>query len=113
MRTGAWLFAALVLLPLAVGFVYQCLGTLRDRRRYTGQGRWIDIGGKRKLYLVEKGSRGPTVLFEAGIGATNLNWRHIQKTVARFTGTASYDRSGLGFSSPSRTARTPTTARRL
>jgi pimeloyl-ACP methyl ester carboxylesterase len=47
------------------------------------------------------------VVFEAGIGATNLNWRHIQETVSRFTGTASYDRGGLGFSSPCRTARTP------
>jgi pimeloyl-ACP methyl ester carboxylesterase len=47
------------------------------------------------------------VLFEAGIAATNLNWFHIQETVSRFTGTASYDRSGLGWSSPCRTARTP------
>jgi pimeloyl-ACP methyl ester carboxylesterase len=47
------------------------------------------------------------VLFEAGIAATNLNWFHIQEIVSRFTGTASYDRSGLGWSSPCRTARTP------
>jgi pimeloyl-ACP methyl ester carboxylesterase len=47
------------------------------------------------------------VLFEAGIGATNLNWRHIQERVAQFTGTASYDRGGLGWSSPCQTARTP------
>jgi len=47
------------------------------------------------------------VLFEAGIAATNLNWFHIQESVSRFTGTASYDRSGLGWSSPCRSARTP------
>jgi pimeloyl-ACP methyl ester carboxylesterase len=47
------------------------------------------------------------VLFEAGIAATNLNWFHIQETVSHFTGTASYDRGGLGWSSPCRTARTP------
>jgi pimeloyl-ACP methyl ester carboxylesterase len=87
--------------------VYQCLGARRDRRRYTSEGRWIDIGGKRKLYLVEKGSSGPTVLFEAGIAATNLNWFHIQEAVSRFASTASYDRGGLGWSSPCRTARTP------
>jgi len=57
--------------------------------------------------LVEKGSGGPAVLFEAGIAATNLNWYHIQETVSRFTCTASYDRSGLGWSSPCRTSRTP------
>jgi len=30
--------------------------------------------GSRRLYLVEKGSSGPAVIFEAGIAATNLNW---------------------------------------
>jgi pimeloyl-ACP methyl ester carboxylesterase len=91
----------------AAGFLYQWAGGRRDRARYASQGRWIDIGGRRRLYVLEKGSGGPTVLFEAGIAATNLNWFHIQETVSRFTGTASYDRGGLGWSSPCRTARTP------
>ena len=56
---------------------------------------------------LEKGADGPTVLFEAGIAATNLNWFHIQETVSEFACTASYDRCGLGWSSPCRTARTP------
>jgi len=92
---------------VAVGFLYQCLGSRRDRRRYASEGRWINIGGRRKLYLLEKGSSGPTVLFEAGIAATNLNWFHIQEAVSRFASTASYDRGGLGWSSKCRTARTP------
>lgn len=91
----------------AAGFAYQCIGARRDRQRYTKGGRWIDIGGKHRLYLVEKGTSGPTVLFEAGIAATNLNWFHIQETVAQFASTASYDRAGLGWSSACRTARTP------
>ena len=70
-------------------------------------GRWVMIGRGCRLYLLEKGSGGPTVLFEAGIAATNLNWFHIQETVSRFTGTASYDRCGLGWSSPCLTPRTP------
>jgi pimeloyl-ACP methyl ester carboxylesterase len=53
------------------------------------------------------GSGNQTVLFEAGIAATNLNWFHIQETVSRFATTASYDRCGLGWSSKCRTARTP------
>jgi pimeloyl-ACP methyl ester carboxylesterase len=89
------------------GFLYQWAGGRRDRARYASEGRWIDIGGRRRLYVLEKGSGGPTVLFEAGIAATNLNWFHIQETVSRFTGTASYDRGGLGWSSPCRTVRTP------
>ncbi len=92
---------------VAAGFLYQCLGAHYDRLRYAGDGRWIDIGGGRRLYLLEKGAGGPTVLFEAGIAATNLNWFHVQEMVSRFAATASYDRGGLGWSSPCRTARTP------
>ncbi|HTB96937.1 MAG TPA: alpha/beta hydrolase [Terracidiphilus sp.] len=92
---------------LLVGFLYQWIGGVRDRRRFAGEGRWIDIGGGNNLYLLEKGSGGPTVLFESGIAATNLNWFHIQENVAQFTGTASYDRFGLGWSSPSSSPRTP------
>jgi pimeloyl-ACP methyl ester carboxylesterase len=106
MHAVLWVLAAAVALS-AAGFLYQLIGSRRDRRRFSGAGRWIEIGHSNLLYLVEKGSGGPTVIFEAGIAATNLNWCHIQETVSRFTGTASYDRSGLGWSSPSHTARTP------
>ena len=92
---------------IAMGFLYQSLGAYFDRRRYAIEGRWIDIGGRRRLYFVKKGSGNPTVLFEAGIAATNLNWFHIQGPVSRFASTFSYDRGGLGWSGPSRTPRTP------
>jgi len=97
-------FAAIL---ISAGFFYQWIGSRRDRRRFAGSGRSVEIGPGCRLYLLEKGSGGPTVLFEAGIAATNLNWFHIQEMVSRFTGTASYDRCGLGWSSPCRTARTP------
>ena len=64
-------FLALAL--VVAGFLYQWLGAHHDRIRYAGKGRWVEIGRGRRLYLLEKGSGGPTVLFEAGIAATNLN----------------------------------------
>lgn len=106
MHIALWFFSSILILILA-GFVYQCVGTHRDRARFAGAGRWVTIGRGSQLYLLEQGAGGPTVIFEAGIGATNLNWRHIQKTVSNFTCTASYDRTGLGFSSRCRTPRTP------
>jgi pimeloyl-ACP methyl ester carboxylesterase len=90
-----------------VGFLYQWFGSRSDRKRFASAGRWVRIGNGERIYLLEKGSGEATVLFEAGIAATNLNWCHIQKEVARFASTASYDRCGLGWSSPCRTARTP------
>src|ERR1035438_1853767 len=98
---------ALAAILVGAGFLYQVIGSHRDRRRFASAGRWVEIGDKHRLYMLEKGAGGPTVLFEAGIAATNLNWFHIQETVACFTHTVSYDRGGLGWSGPSSTARTP------
>jgi pimeloyl-ACP methyl ester carboxylesterase len=101
------LFLCGVAALLGAGFLYEIIGARRDRKRYTRGGRWVEIGPRRTLYVVEKGAGGPTVIFEAGIAATNLNWHQVQETVSLFTNTASYDRSGLGWSSPCRTVRTP------
>ena len=101
---GILCFAAALIFA---GFLYQWIGSHRDRLRYARDGRWVKTESGCELYLLEKGSGGPAVLFEAGIAATNLNWFHIQEAVSRFTCTASYDRGGLGWSNPCRTARTP------
>jgi pimeloyl-ACP methyl ester carboxylesterase len=106
MATVLWIvsFAAVLLMA---GGLYQRVGSLRDRKRYASPGRWINVGRGCTLFLFELGVGEPTVIFEAGIGATHLNWRQIQKSVAQFAPTVSYDRGGLGWSGPSRTARTP------
>lgn len=102
----------LVLLSLAVllllcGVVYQSVGCFLDRRRLLAPGRLIDTGCRRRLYLIEKGCGGPTVVFESGFGATSLNWMHIQDAVAECSHTVAYDRSGLGWSSGPVSERTP------
>ena len=106
MHAVLWIvaFAAVV---LAAGVLYQWIGGWRDRRRYTASGRWVTIGDGSKLYLFEMGAGEPTVLFEAGIGATHLNWRGIQEAIAESARTVAYDRCGLGWSSRCRTARIP------
>lgn len=105
MVIALWIVAAAVVL-VAAGVTYQSVGCLRDRRRYT-DGRWVSIGPRRNLYLYERGTGEPVVLFESGIGATHLNWRHIQDSISDFASTVSYDRAGLGWSSPCCTPRTP------
>lgn len=95
-----------VVLALA-GFLYQYSGGRHDRDFYSREGRFVSIGRGAKLYLFELGTGEPTVVMESGVGATHLNWRHIQETVAQFAGTVSYDRCGLGWSSACQSARTP------
>jgi pimeloyl-ACP methyl ester carboxylesterase len=106
MHLSLWAISPAAIL-VTIGCIYQLVGCHSDRRRYAGAGRWIKVGKGHSLYLLEQGNGGPAVIFESGIGATNLNWRHVQGIVSRFTATASYDRAGLGFSSPCRSARTP------
>ena len=106
MHIAFWILASVALLVLA-GTVYQHLGSRRDRRIYTGHGRWVSIGRGCESLPLREGAGEPTVLFESGIGATHLNWRGIQDPIATFAHTISYDRAGLGWSSPCRTPRTP------
>jgi pimeloyl-ACP methyl ester carboxylesterase len=101
-----WIVASVAFLIFA-GTVYQHLGSLRDRRTYTGHGRWVSIGHRCRLYVFAVGNGDATVLFESGIGATHLNWRGIQDHISTVAHTIAYDRAGLGWSSPSRTPRTP------
>jgi pimeloyl-ACP methyl ester carboxylesterase len=68
----------------------------------------VRIGNGQWLYLCERGSGGSTIVFEAGIGATSLNWHALQQDLAGVARTVAYDRGGLGWSSEGRwSERTP------
>lgn len=102
----------LKLLPLllvipAAGIVYQWLGTRRDKRSFLDSNKLIDLGEGRQIYLCQMGEGKPTVIFESGIGATSQNWTWLQQQISRHASTVSYDRLGLGWSSPATTRRTP------
>src|SRR5580704_1408598 len=103
------LVAGFIALIVAAGWLYQVLGTARDRRRFPQPGRFVDIGG-RKLHLVESGEGNPTVILEAGIAASCLNWTSVQAEIAQFTRVCSYDRASLGWSDEAGSARTITRA---
>ncbi len=54
----------------------------------------------RSLHVERSGAGGPTVVFEAGMGASRLTWAAVVPAVAATTTTVVYDRSGLGRSEP-------------
>ena len=93
--TSAILFVLLSI--LLAGVLYQLAGAAGDRRRFPPAGKLIDIDGGR-LHFHVMGQGTPTVVFEAGIGATSLSWALVQPEVAKFTRTVSYDRGWLGWS---------------
>jgi pimeloyl-ACP methyl ester carboxylesterase len=61
-------------------------------------GRLIDIGGRRLHLRVEGDAPGPAIVFEAGFGGSSVLWSLVQRDVAKFARTCSYDRAGYGFS---------------
>jgi pimeloyl-ACP methyl ester carboxylesterase len=65
----------------------------------------IDLGG-RSLHLIDPGVSGLTVIFEAGISATCLNWTRLRSEVEGFARACAYDRAWLGWSDPARSPRT-------
>jgi pimeloyl-ACP methyl ester carboxylesterase len=94
---GLFLIAAI--LVLALGALYQAIGTRRDLKRFPPPGRLIDIGGHR-LHLLESGpqNNGPTVLLEAGLMSTILSWSNLQRELSKSHHVVSIDRAGLGWS---------------
>ena len=109
-----WLFLVLTLLLPVAGWLYQSIGTWRDRRRYVCRGRMVEVGRGRRVYVHEMapengdGRELPVVVFESGIGNSCQNWLHIQRRMAEYARTVSYDRAGLGWSDASEGTRTPT-----
>ena len=57
----------------------------------------VDVGGH-SLNLLIGGQGSPAVVFEGGFGTGIASWSTVQKDVAAFAQTVSYDRAGLGSS---------------
>ncbi len=89
---------------MAAGWFYQWNGTARDQSSFPPPGRFVDVGGKR-WHLRDSGGASPTVILEAGIAASCLNWTRVHTEVARFARVVSYDRASLGWSDPANSPR--------
>ena len=61
--------------------------------------RKIDVGGH-SLNLLIGGHGSPAVILEGGFGEGIAGWSLVQKEIANFAQTVSYDRAGLGQSEP-------------
>jgi pimeloyl-ACP methyl ester carboxylesterase len=59
--------------------------------------RKVEVDGH-NLNLLVGGTGSPAVIFEGGFGAGIASWSTVQKEVASFAQTVSYDRAGLGQS---------------
>jgi pimeloyl-ACP methyl ester carboxylesterase len=82
---------------LLLGLISQAIANAVDAARYPAPGKLVDIGGY-QLHVNCTGTGSPTVILDAGLGGTSLDWSKVQPAVARFTRVCSYDRAGYGWS---------------
>ena len=107
--------AGLAAAVVAIALLYQARGAAGDARRFPPPGRLVPLSESRgpRLHLHTIGDSGPSVILDAGIGASSLSWSLVQESTARFARVYAYDRAGYGWSEPPRRANGPRIASRL
>jgi pimeloyl-ACP methyl ester carboxylesterase len=104
-RGLAALFVLLVILALA-GASYEVIAAAGDARRYPPPGQLVDIGGYR-LHIQCVGTGSPTVVLDAGLGGSSLDWNLVQSELGNTTRVCAYDRAGMGWSEAGPQPRSP------
>jgi pimeloyl-ACP methyl ester carboxylesterase len=90
----------------ASGAAYEQIGSAGDAASYPPAGRLVDIGGY-KLHLDCRGEGSPTIVMDAGLGGSSLDWSLVQPELARTTQVCTYDRAGMGWSDAGPEPRSP------
>lgn len=97
---------ALIAAVAALGATYEAVAGSGDLATYPPAGRLVDIGGYR-LHLDCRGEGSPTVVMDAGLGGSSLDWRLVEADVSSTTRVCTYDRAGMGWSDAGPLPRTP------
>jgi pimeloyl-ACP methyl ester carboxylesterase len=104
-RSLAALVGLIAVLALA-GASYEAIAAAGDARRYPPPGQLVDVGGYR-LHIQCVGAGSPTVVLDAGLGGSSLDWSLVQPELGSTTRVCAYDRAGMGWSDPGPQPRTP------
>ncbi len=100
---------ALAVLALGVAtssMAFETFAARSDADTYPAPGRLVDVGGFR-LHINCIGAGSPTVVLDAGLGGSSLDWSLVQPELGATTRVCAYDRAGMGWSDPGLLARTP------
>jgi len=88
---------ALIAAVAALGATYEVIAGSSDQATYPPRGRLIDVGGYR-MHLDCHGEGAPTVVMDAGLGGSSLDWSLVQGDLAQTVQVCTYDRAGMGWS---------------
>jgi pimeloyl-ACP methyl ester carboxylesterase len=82
------------------GAGYEAIASRGDASAYPPPGQMVDVGGYR-LHLQCVGTGSPTVVLDAGLGGTSLDWSLVQAEIGQTTRVCAFDRAGMGWSDSS------------
>ncbi len=103
---GLGVVAALIAGLSLAGAGYEAVAARGDARAYPPPGQMVDVGGYR-LHIQCVGTGSPTVVLDAGLGGTSLDWSLVQTEMGQTTRVCAYDRAGMGWSENGPQPRTP------
>jgi len=75
---------SLIVMLLLTGYLYQFIGTKIDDYKYPPPGKMVNVGGY-QLHINCTGEGGPTVVLDAGMASSSLDWALVQPEIAKFT----------------------------
>jgi pimeloyl-ACP methyl ester carboxylesterase len=88
------------------GAGYEAIAARGDAQAYPAPGQRVDVGGY-SLHIQCVGTGTPTVVLDAGLGGTSLDWNLVQTQIGQTTRVCAYDRAGMGWSESGPAPRTP------
>jgi pimeloyl-ACP methyl ester carboxylesterase len=94
------LILSIVVAILLLQIALQVLCLWLDSRKFHAPGTLVKLPG-RTVHVQQCGTGAPAIVLESGIAATSLNWSILQPLLAPYATVLSYDRAGLGWSTPS------------
>lgn len=88
------------------GAAFEWIASTNDATAYPAAGHLVDADGH-NMYLACSGEGSPTVVLDAGLGGSSLDWSLVQPDIAKTTRVCSFDRAGMGRSESVSSPRSP------
>lgn len=105
-RKGMVVAIALIVFLLLAGAGYEALAGGVDAYPFPPPGQMVDVGGYR-MHIQCVGDGSPTVVLDAGLSGSSLDWSLVQPDIGTMTRVCAVDRAGEGWSEPGPAPRSP------
>ncbi len=101
-RVTEWVLLSLVILlcvTAAGSTIFNAVALRYYRAIYPAPGKIYRVNGH-DMHLYCTGEGSPTLILDAGMGNDSLAWAKVQPELSKTTRVCSYDRAGMGWSTP-------------